>query len=84
MRSFEGKSKTISFKHPVTVEWLCYEQSGPIHGEASAPVRWENAIAPFFETLGFDRGENDPSVFYHPDRDPLVLLRGRRRLSRGW
>ena len=37
-------------------------------------MRWENTIAPFFEKLGFDRGENDPSVFYHPDRDLLVLL----------
>ena len=73
-QGYDGFVKYVSFKHPVTGEWIYYEQSGPIYGEASAPVRWENTIAPFFEKLGFDRGENDPSVFYHPDRDLLVLL----------
>ena len=73
-QGYDGFVKYVSFKHPVTGEWLYYEQSGPIYGEASAPVRWENTIAPFFEELGFERGENDPSVFYHPDRDLLVLL----------
>ena len=55
-------------------EWLYFRQSGPIYGEASAAVRWENTIGPWFEEQGFTRGENERCIFYHPDRDLLVLL----------
>ena len=54
--------------------WQYYSQTGPIYGESSAPVRWENTIAPWLVEQGFVRGENEPCVFYHPDRDLLVLL----------
>ena len=69
----EGKYKYICFKHPVTGVWKYYRQSGPIYGEASAPVRWELTLAPWIMEQGFERGENHPSVFYHPGRDLLVL-----------
>ena len=41
---------------------------------SSAPVRWENTIAPWIEDQGFTRGENDPCVFYHHERDIFILL----------
>ena len=69
-----GMTKFVCFKHPVTKQWMYYEQSGPIYGEASAPVRWEDTIAPWIEEQGFIRGSNEPSVFYHPDRDLVILL----------
>jgi hypothetical protein len=70
----EGTVKFIVFKNPVTGEWEYYKQSGPIYGEASAPVRWEQTIAPWLEEQGFVRGENERCVFYHADKDLLVLL----------
>ena len=70
----DGKVKYISFKHPVTYKWLYYRQTGPIYGEASAPVRWENTVAPWIEEQGFIRGENERCVFHHPERDVLLLL----------
>ena len=47
---------------------------GPIYGENSAPIRWEKTIAPFLEDIGFIRGDNGRGIFYHPERDLLVLL----------
>ena len=69
-----GKYKFLSMKHPITGEMLYFRQDGPIYGEASAPARWENTIAPWLENEGFIRGENEKCVFYHPDRDLLLLL----------
>ena len=70
----DGQVKYVSFKNPITGKWHYYSQSGPIYGEASAPVRWENTIAPWIEKQGFERGENDRCIFYHPERDLLLLL----------
>ena len=53
---------------------LYFRQDGLIYGEASAPVRWENTIAPWLEEQGFERGKNEKSVFYHKERDLLLLL----------
>jgi hypothetical protein len=66
--------KWISFRNPVTGKVHYYRQLGPIYGEASAPVRWEDTLAPTLEKHGFDRAQNEPSVFRHPIRDLLVLL----------
>ena len=70
----EGTIKYISFRGAVSRVWNYYRQSGPIYGEVSAPKRWEDTIAPWFESMGFVRGENERSCFYHADRDLLVLL----------
>ena len=58
----DGMVKYIAFKHPVTRQWMHYCQSGPIYGEASAPVRWEDTIAPWLVAQGFVRGENEKSA----------------------
>lgn len=65
--------KYITFKDPVTKKREYYRQTGPIYGEAGAPVRWENTIAPWLVEEGFTRGANEPAVFYHEDRDVLLL-----------
>ena len=70
----DGKVKYLKMKNPFTAQWELWEQSGPIYGEASAPVHWENTVAPWLVSLGFIRGDNEPSVFHHPERDLLVLL----------
>ena len=70
---FQGFVKYVCIKNPLTGLWEYYEQSGPIYGECSAPVRWENTLIPWFEEQGFIRGTNEKSVLYHPERD-LVLL----------
>ena len=70
----DGQVKYISFKHPVTGKWHYYAQYGPIYGEASAPARWEQTIAPWIMSLGFTRGDNEPSVFHHTERDFNALI----------
>ena len=37
----DGMVKYVCFKHPVTLEWQYFRQSGPIYGEASSAVRWD-------------------------------------------
>ena len=66
--------KHLSMKNSITGEMLYFRQDGTICEEASAPVRWENAIAPWLEEQGFERGKNEKSVFYHRERDLLLLL----------
>ena len=51
-----GMVKYLCIRHPVTGEMLYFRQDVPIYGEASAPVRWENTIAPWLEEQGFERG----------------------------
>ena len=70
----DGTIKYICFRGPVTHVWNYYHQSGPIYGEVSAPKRWEDTIAPWFESMGFKRGENERSCFYHEGMDLLILL----------
>jgi len=69
----DGMVKYLSCKNPITGKWHYYEQSGPIYGEASAPVRWEDTLAPWIESIGFHRGQNEPAAFWHHTRD-IVLL----------
>ena len=73
--------KYLKFKNPISGQWQFYRQLGPIYGENSAPVRWENTIVPWLESdtlksngFKFIRGENDKCVFYHEGRDLLILL----------
>ena len=72
----EGTVKYICFKNPLTQKWEYFRQSGPIYGEASAPVRWEQTIGPFLESdkVGLIRGDNERCCFLHPTRDLLALL----------
>ena len=70
----DGTVKYVVFTDPITGAKRYYRQSGPIYGEASAPVRWEDTLAPWLvNELGFIRGDNEPCVFYHPERDLLVI-----------
>ena len=71
---YEGFTKFVTVKNPVTNEWEYYEQYGPIYGEASAPVRWENTLIPWLEEQGFKRGQNEKSVLYHETRDIVLLV----------
>ena len=63
----------IKFKDPVAGGLLYYRQLGPIYGEAGAPIRWENTLVPWLESIGFDRGCNEPCVFHHRTRDLVAL-----------
>ena len=53
-----GMCKYLSIKNPITGEILYFRQDGPIYGEASAPARWENTIAPWLE-------EHEPHMRTH-------------------
>ena len=51
-----------------------FRQKALLYGENSAPMRWEDTYAPYLETEGFDRGDNERAVFYHPELDLLNLV----------
>ena len=70
----DGTIKYVSFKDPLTKQWRYYKQSGPLYGEKSATKRWEDTIAPWYESIGYQRGENEPCAFHGENSDSLVLL----------
>ena len=70
----DGTVKYVSFKDPLTNEWKYYRQSGPLYGERSATKRWEDTIAPWYEDIGYVRGDNEPCAFHEELSDALVLL----------
>ena len=65
--------KYVCFRDPVTKVKEYYRQIGPIYGEAGAPVRWENTIAPWLVSEGYECGCNEPAAFYNDERDVLLL-----------
>ena len=67
--------KYIVFSDPITKQREYSRQSGPIYGEPSAPVRWEDTVAPWLvQECEFTRGENEPCAFHHQIRDLVTLL----------
>jgi hypothetical protein len=79
----EGTVKYICFKNPLTQKWEYFRQSGPIYGEASAPRRFADTLAPYMQAsndgtgssgCGMTRGMNEPCCFHEENRDLLALL----------
>jgi len=65
----------VKFKDPVLKEWRYYYLLGPIYGQRSAPIRWEDTIAGWLvNDMKFDRGENEPCVYYNSERDILIII----------
>ena len=67
-------ARYAKFRDPTTGEFEYFRQSGPIYGEASAPIRWEKTLAAALESAGFQRGQNDPSLYYNPETDVAVIV----------
>jgi hypothetical protein len=71
---YDGFVKYICFRDPITGQWEYFRQSGPIYGEASAPVRWEDTFGDWLvNDMKFERGDNEKSVYYLPGRDLLII-----------
>ena len=47
---------------------------GPMYGQRSAPIRWENTVVPFLVEEGFHRGENELCVFHRTEDDLTLVL----------
>ena len=65
--------KFICFYDPLLRQWEYFRQTGPIYGECSAPVRWEDTYAEVYDENGYTRGDNEPAAFYNEDTDTLAL-----------
>ena len=65
--------KFLKMYHPIELKWELFRQLGPLYGENSAPVRWEDTFAPYLESEDFVRGDNEMSVFYNEDHDLLDI-----------
>jgi hypothetical protein len=70
----EGQVKYVKFKNPITGEMMYFKQFGPLYCEKSAPMEWEDTIAPFIESLGFTRAKNDACIFFNKETGMIVLL----------
>jgi len=76
----EEEQRYVKVFDPVTGKMRYFLQLRPLYGEPSAPVRWESTLASFLTApeseggLGFVRGSNDRSVYYHPVRKFAVLV----------
>ena len=68
------RARYIKVKDPLSGEWLYFRLLGPMYGQRSAPRRWEDTLAPWLESQGFERGENEPSVFYRASDDTTILV----------
>ena len=68
------RARYIKVKDPFSGEWLYFRLLGPMYGQRSAPRRWEDTLAPWLESQGFQRGENEPSVFYRASDDTTILV----------
>jgi hypothetical protein len=66
--------KYMKMYNPLELEWEYFRQWGPIYGEYSGNVRWEDTYAPYYEAEDFVRGDNERCVFYHDGNDLLVLV----------
>lgn len=64
----------IKLRNPRTQKLEYYLLLTPMYGQRSAPVRWENTIAPWLVSEGFVRGANEPCAFYRAVDDTTVLL----------
>jgi hypothetical protein len=43
--------KFLKVRNPITGEMMLFVQYGPLYGERSAPMAWENTIAPLLNHL---------------------------------
>ena len=66
--------RTIKLWDPTLRKYRYYLLLGPMYGQRSAPVRWENTISPWMIEIGFARGENEPCAFYREEDDLTVLI----------
>ena len=62
----DGQVKYCKYKDPLDGKVRYYRQTGCIYGEVSAPMRWQETLAPWIESLGFIQGANEPCAFYIP------------------
>ena len=64
----------MRLKDPITGETVFFRQHGPLYGEKSAPVLWEETLAPFLESIGLKRGSNDKCIYTDSATGLRVLL----------
>ena len=54
----------MKMKDPTNGDKMRYfKQLGPLYGECSPSMDWEETIAPYIESLGFVRANNDTCIF---------------------
>ena len=75
-----SERRYLSIRSPIDGQTRYYRQLVPIYGSCSAPVRWETTFSTWLTTPeheggpGFQRGDNEPSCYWHPHRDLLMVL----------
>ena len=84
----EGQVKYCKYTNPISNQLVYCMQFGPLYGERSAPIRWEETISTFVTELHQDpkfklkegnigtflRGHNDPCVFYNAQLELRIVL----------
>lgn len=76
----ETDRRYLKVVNPIDGSIEYWRQLRPLYGEGSAPARWAKTLADWLTTPesaggpGLVRGKNEPTVFYHPTRDLLVVV----------
>ena len=76
----ETDRRYLKIVSPIDGSVAYWRQLRPLYGEGSAPARWAKTLADWLTTPesaggpGLVRGKNEPTVFYHPQRDLLVVV----------
>ena len=66
--------KYVRLKNPITGEIQYFRQMGPLYGERSAPIKWQDTISEWLEANGFERGKNDTCIYVFRLNGLKILL----------
>ena len=76
----ESERRFLMIRSPIDGTVTYYRQLISVHGSCSASARWETTFSSWLCTPeseggpGLVRGMNEPSAYYHPGRDLLMVL----------
>jgi len=66
--------KYVRLRNPITGEVQFFKQMGPLYGERSAPIKWQDTISEWLEANGFVRGKNDTCIYIYRLNGLKILL----------
>jgi hypothetical protein len=82
----DEEERYVAYKAHKHAELRVFKLLGSLYGSKDAAMRWYNTLAPSLVRMGFQKGDNDKCVFYHPKTKVRlacyvddIVARGRKR-----
>ena len=79
----DEKPRYVAYKPHKHAQLRVGRLTGGLYGGRDSGMRWYKTYAKYFTELGFIRGENDKSVFYHPETHVRIATHVDDSLVRG-